>query len=187
MDHYQRSRFRAVSNPPHRQHAISSPRFGIQKCPRGNPRHEGRPQPLDRSGEDSIKFPEIMELVESFLTRLNIHLVYGYPYAYHNAIELERIGYFYGTGKELMVEIDQGFQPGGKLFNRLDGSTPFRQPGMEKTIRGRSWAIHDGDHGQTLDLPHDDQNDWKERKGLYLPGCNLPPSQMILRSTQTSC
>jgi len=89
------------------------------------------------------KFPEIMELVESFLTRLNIHLVYGFPYAYHNAIELERIGYFYGTGKELMVEIDQGFQPGGNLFNRLDGSTPFRQPGMEKTIRGRSWAIHD--------------------------------------------
>ena len=90
------------------------------------------------------KFPEIMELLESFLTRLNIHLVYGFPYAYHNAIELERIGYFYGTGKELMVEIDQGFQPGGKLLQRLDGSTPFRQPGMEKTIRGRSWAVHDG-------------------------------------------
>jgi hypothetical protein len=89
------------------------------------------------------KFPEIMELVESFFSRLNIHLVYGYPYAYHNAIELERIGYFYGTGKELMLEIDQGFQPGEKLFQRLDGSTPFRQPGMEKTIRGRSWAIHD--------------------------------------------
>jgi hypothetical protein len=90
------------------------------------------------------RFPEIMELVESFLSRLKIHLIYGYPFAYHNAIELERIGYFYGTGKELMVEIDQEFQPGGKLFNRLDGSTPFRQPGMEKTIRGRSWAIHDG-------------------------------------------
>jgi hypothetical protein len=90
------------------------------------------------------KFSEIMGRVESFLSRLNIQLVYGYPYAYHNAIELERIGYFYGTGKELMVEIDREFQPGGKLFKRLDGSTPFRQPGMEKTIRGRSWAIHDG-------------------------------------------
>jgi hypothetical protein len=90
------------------------------------------------------RFPEIMELVESFLSRLKIHLVYGYPYAYHNAIELERIGYFYGTGKELMVEIDKEFQPGGIFFRRLDGSTPFRQPGMEKTVRGRSWAIHDG-------------------------------------------
>ncbi len=90
------------------------------------------------------RFPEIMELVESFLSRLGIHLLYGYPFAYHNAIELERIGYFYGTGKELMIEIDQEFQRGGKLFNRLDGSSPFRQPGMEKTVRGRSWAIHDG-------------------------------------------
>jgi hypothetical protein len=90
------------------------------------------------------KFPEMMDLLESFLTRLNIHLVYGFPYAYHNAIELERIGYFYGTGKELMVEIDQGFQPGGRLLERLNGSSPFRQPGMDKTVRGRSWAIHDG-------------------------------------------
>lgn len=95
------------------------------------------------------KFPEIMERLEAFLTRLNIHLVYGYPYAYHNAIELERLGYFYGTGKEMMVEIDRGFQPGGKLFQRLDGSTPFRQPGMGNTVRGRSWAIHDG----VLDKP----------------------------------
>ncbi len=95
------------------------------------------------------KFNEIMERVESFLTAIRIHLVYGYPYAYHNAIELERLGYFYGTGKERMTEIDQGFQPGGILTRRLDGSTPFRKPGMEKTIRGRSWAIHDG----ILDTP----------------------------------
>ena len=90
------------------------------------------------------RFPEIMARVESFLSSLNIQLLYGYPYAYHNAIELERIGYFYGTGKELMMEIDREFQSGGNLFRGLDGSTPFRQPGMEKTIRGRSWAIHDG-------------------------------------------
>ena len=30
------------------------------------------------------------------------------------------------------------------LTERLDGSTPFRQPGAEQTVRGRSWAIHDG-------------------------------------------
>jgi len=57
---------------------------------------------------------------------------------------MERIGYFYTSGKELMLEIDQEFQSGGRLFRKLDGSTPFRQPGLEKTIRGRSWAIHDG-------------------------------------------
>jgi acetoin utilization protein AcuC len=43
-----------------------------------------------------------------------------------------------------MQEIDAGFRPGGKLFRRLDGSSPFRMQGMEKTVRGRSWAIHDG-------------------------------------------
>jgi hypothetical protein len=30
------------------------------------------------------------------------------------------------------------------LYGRLDDSTPFRRRGMERTIRGRSWAIHDG-------------------------------------------
>ena len=40
--------------------------------------------------------------------------------------------------------IDREFRPGGILFARLDGSTPFRTPGREKTVRGRSWAIHDG-------------------------------------------
>jgi hypothetical protein len=43
-----------------------------------------------------------------------------------------------------MQRIHQAFQPGGKLFSKLDGSSPFRQPGFEKTVRGRSWAIHDG-------------------------------------------
>jgi hypothetical protein len=90
------------------------------------------------------KFHKIMDLLESLLSRINISLITGSPYAYHNAIELERIGYFYASGKELMLEIDEGFQPGGKLFKKLDGATPFRRPGMEKTIRGRSWAIHDG-------------------------------------------
>ena len=50
-----------------------------------------------------------------------------------------------------MREIDEGFRPGGELFRRLDGSTPFRMPGMERTVRGRSWAIHDG----ILDEPWD--------------------------------
>jgi len=90
------------------------------------------------------KFHEVMDLLEALLSRLEIHLIHGAPYAYHNAIELERIGYFYRSGKEMMLEIDREFRPGGRLFRRLDGSTSFRQPGMEKTIRGRSWAIHDG-------------------------------------------
>ena len=37
-----------------------------------------------------------------------------------------------------------GFQPGGDLHRRLDDSSPFRRRGLERTARGRSWAIHDG-------------------------------------------
>ena len=43
-----------------------------------------------------------------------------------------------------MEEIDREFQKGGKLFDRLDDSTPFRRKGAEKTVRARSWAIQDG-------------------------------------------
>jgi hypothetical protein len=66
-------------------------------------------------------------------------------------VRYEGYGFDYLTGKQLMHWIDREFQPGGILFQRLDGSTPFRQPGMEKTVRGRSWAIHDG----ILDQPWD--------------------------------
>ena len=90
------------------------------------------------------KFHEVTHLVETLLARLKIELIHGDPYAYHNAIELERLGYFYSSGRERMLEINHEFRPGGKLLRRLDGSTPFRQADMEKTIRGRSWAIHDG-------------------------------------------
>jgi hypothetical protein len=43
-----------------------------------------------------------------------------------------------------MGTIDVEFRPGGRLHRALDGSTPFRQVGFDRTIRGRSWAIHDG-------------------------------------------
>ena len=44
----------------------------------------------------------------------------------------------------MMEEIDREFQKGGRLFSRLDDSTPFRRKGSEKSIRARSWAIQDG-------------------------------------------
>jgi len=43
-----------------------------------------------------------------------------------------------------METIDGEFRPGGRLHRALDGSTTFRRPGFDRTIRGRSWAIHDG-------------------------------------------
>ena len=44
----------------------------------------------------------------------------------------------------MMKKIHDEFQPGRKLFNKLDNKTPFRKPEFAHTIRGRSWAIHDG-------------------------------------------
>ncbi len=69
---------------------------------------------------------------------------------YHNAIVYERYGfdYEYSVRREEMERVHREFQPGGALYARLDSSIPFRQPGAEKTVRGRSWAIHDGILGE---------------------------------------
>lgn len=66
------------------------------------------------------------------------------PLSYNSAILYERGGFQYVKGKEKMEHIDREFRPGGVLHARLDGSTPFRKPEHWKTVRGRSWAIHDG-------------------------------------------
>jgi hypothetical protein len=70
------------------------------------------------------------------------------PLTYHDAIIFERYGFNYVHGKKTMEEINGGFKPKGGLYLKLDGSSPFRQPGAEKTVRGRSWAIHDGILGE---------------------------------------
>lgn len=89
---------------------------------------------------------------EHFVDSLGIDSIVAEPLSYNNALRYEKYGFDYLTGKQLMLWIDREFHPGGELFRRLDGSTPFRMPGMEKTVRGRSWAIHDG----ILPVPWDD-------------------------------
>ena len=96
-------------------------------------------------------FGEFLPLLERLTDGLGMELILGEPLTYDNAIRYERYGFDYVVGKRLMQEIDREFAPGGVLFRRLDGSTPFRLPGMEKTVLGRSWAIHDG----ILDHPWD--------------------------------
>jgi hypothetical protein len=83
-----------------------------------------------------------------FLASMGHDMVLAEPLAYHNAIIFEHYGFNYMRGRKKMEEIHREFQPGGELFKKLDGSTPFRQPGQEKTVRGRSWAIHDGILGE---------------------------------------
>jgi len=89
-------------------------------------------------------FADFFPMLELFVDSLSMEMIVGEPLTYDNAIRYEKYGFDYLTGKRLMQEINEGFKPGGVLSARLDGSTPFRMPGMEKTVRGRSWAIHDG-------------------------------------------
>ncbi len=43
-----------------------------------------------------------------------------------------------------MDEIHEEFQPEGRLYRKLDESTPFRVQDHWDSVRGRAWAIHDG-------------------------------------------
>lgn len=96
-------------------------------------------------------FVTFFPLLERFTDSLGIQMIVGEPLSYDNAIRYEKYGFDYLRGKRLMLEIDREFQPGGRYFSRLDGSSPFRMPGMERSVSGRSWAIHDG----ILDNPWD--------------------------------
>lgn len=87
---------------------------------------------------------ELVASWEVFFGRIGHSFYFLEPLTYNSAILYERSGFQYLQGGEKMREIDREFRPGGVLLARLDGSTPFRMPGQEKTVRGRSWAIHDG-------------------------------------------
>jgi hypothetical protein len=89
-------------------------------------------------------FVTFFPLIERFTDALGMQMIVAEPLSYDNAIRYEKYGFDYLRGKRLMMEINDEFQPGGKYFLRLDGSSPFRMPGMERTVSGRSWAIHDG-------------------------------------------
>lgn len=97
-------------------------------------------------------FSDFFPLLERFVDSLGMEMIVAEPLTYDNAIRYEKYGFDYLRGLRLMREIDREFQPGGRYFRRLDGSTPFRLPGMGRTVRGRSWAIHDG----IMDEPWDE-------------------------------
>ena len=87
---------------------------------------------------------EFLHLLERFASKMGISIISGEALFYHNAIQYENYGFGYLEGKRQMEEIDREFQKGGRLFNRLNDSTPFRRKGAEKAVRARSWAIQDG-------------------------------------------
>lgn len=96
---------------------------------------------------------EMVSCWEAFFGELGHRFFFLEPLGYNSAILYERSGFQYVSGKEGMVRIDTGFRPGGLLHARLDRSTPFRMPGQERTVRGRSWAIHDGILGEPWESP----------------------------------
>jgi len=89
-------------------------------------------------------FSEFLPLLERFTDALGMEMIVADLLTYCNAIRYEKYGFDYLSGKRMMQEIDERFQPGGIYFKRLDGSSEFRLPGAERTVKGRSWAIHDG-------------------------------------------
>jgi len=135
-----------------------SPRFDIDVDEQGRDTLFGRANrnlPEERKAMEAGLFPgqvrsglrltrSTVGCIEHFAKTLSIQTVFLDALFYHNAIAYERLGFCYFEGFRRMKRIQEAFQEGGALYRRLDGSTPFREPGFQETIRGRSWAIHDG-------------------------------------------
>ena len=139
-----------------------SPRFSVDKMPDGSPTHfgiqkrniEAEIAALEhglspgqvRHGLRSLR--QAMNAFEEFMTSLGHDMYYVEPLYYHNAVIFERYGFSYQMGRRLMNEIHAGFEEGGALRQKLDGSNPFRSPDAANRIRLRSWALHDGIMGE---------------------------------------
>lgn len=94
---------------------------------------------------------EFAKCLDIFMSSLGLKSITTDAFFYHNAILWEKYGFTYFRGGKVMENIHKEFQPGGLLYKRLDHSTPFRKKGMEKSIRGRSWAIYDGVYSDAFD------------------------------------
>lgn len=87
---------------------------------------------------------EVLQQLDVFLALCARQAISLEPLTYASAWVFEKRGFAYVRGHKLMDDIHREFQPGGRLYAALDGSTPFRQPQVWQTVRGRAWAIHDG-------------------------------------------
>jgi len=136
----------------------TSPRFDVDRMPDGRPTQFGMlMRNLEAEAEAlgaglapgqvrrglRLLEPSIAAF-EGLVSQLGHDLYFVEPLFYHNAVLFERYGFSYQRGRRLMEGINAGFQPGGALASQLDGSSAFRAAQAAETIRGRSWAIHDG-------------------------------------------
>jgi len=150
----------------------NSPRFNVDKLPDGSPTQFGiRIRNLDaekaalqaglspgqiRHGLRSFKYA--LAAFEEFISSLGHTMYYIEPLYYHNAVIFERYGFSYQLGRRLMNEIQVGFEQGGELSKKLDDSNPFRSSNAARSIRLRSWAIHDG----ILEMPYTNVTMYKQ-------------------------
>lgn len=146
----------AVINDP------AAPRFDVDRMPDGSSTHFGvfrRNIPAETAALEAGLAPGqirrglrmlrgAVEAFEAFVARLGHDIYFIEPLQYHNAVVFERYGFAYQQGRRWMQSLNTRFSDGGDLPRKLDGSTPFRAPGVSRTIRGRSWAIHDGILGE---------------------------------------
>lgn len=140
----------------------ASPRYDVDRMPDGTPTKFGifkRNIEAEKLALDAGLAPgqvrrglrlleDAIDSFELFVTSLGHDLYFNEPLYYHNAIIFERYGFQYQQGRSLMENIHEGFQPGGVYYEKLDRSTPFRRPRFANSIRGRSWALHDGVMGK---------------------------------------
>ena len=88
--------------------------------------------------------PRVLETMEAFCRLIGQDVFLIEPLFYHSAILYERRGCGYLLGREVMEDIHACFGEDGAFRASLDGSSPFRRPSAAATVRGRSWALHDG-------------------------------------------
>jgi hypothetical protein len=141
-----------------------SPRYNVDRMPDGTPTRFGTQK---RNLDAEIKAmnaglnpgqirrgPHLLsaaiDTFELFVEELGQELYFTEPLYYHNAVIFERYGFAYQQGRRRMERYDKEFKPDGRLFPLLDHSTPFRDPSASKSIRLRSWAIHDGILGESF-------------------------------------
>lgn len=89
-------------------------------------------------------FGQSVPIFEEFVHNMGHDLFLIEPLAYHNAWIFERYGFNYLRGYKEMCSIDHQFRPGGDLYLKLSNNQVFRHEDNWKSVRGRSWAIHDG-------------------------------------------
>lgn len=135
-----------------------SPRFDVDRMPDGTPTEFGTRLRNIQAEEAAFReglapgqihhglriLRQSVEAFEGFVASLGHDVYFVDPLFYHNAIIFEGYGFAYQRGLRLMEDINRRFAHDGDLLKALDGTTVFRAGVAAGSVRGRSWAIHDG-------------------------------------------